>query len=223
MTAELSKHHPIAELRLWDEKFVFTLPVLLHRYIVITMTIHRILGFGASSMQGVGDTQGGFMKRLQTALDGTQVVNLGIGGNTTRDMLKRVAAVEPYKPYYSIVLLGCNDMPRTNDHNAAHRTGLAEYRENLRTLFAKIRSDQNILVTSFFPDESKVGISLKTFSAYMTTAQEVAAGYEVWDLFTESLPLVKQYWAADGLHFNDAGHVYLCRELMRKLEPGLTD
>ena len=182
-------------------------------------TLKTILGFGASSMQGVKDSQGGFLKRLDTRLNRDtkkfNVINLGIGGNTTRDMLARIDTVEPHKPDCTIVLLGCNDMPRDSDGEAerARRISLDEYAQNLKTIFTRLRSPRSIFITSFYVKL----IDQELFAGYMEAARKQAAGYEIWDLFHDSLSLPASYYAPDQVHFNEEGHEYLCNHLLKIL------
>ena len=179
--------------------------------------IKTILGFGASSMQGAKDSAGGFLRRLEQNLNRDSkkftVVNLGIGGNTTRDMLARIDAVEKHKPDCTIVLLGCNDLPRAGDSEPARRTSLAEYATNLKCIFPKLRSRRSIFLTSFYVQ----WIAEDLFVQYMKTAKTLAAGYEIWDLFQDSRPLLPGYLADDCAHFNDAGHQYICDHLLKIL------
>jgi lysophospholipase L1-like esterase len=173
-----------------------------------------LLGFGASTMQGVGDVEGGFLSRVGRQLSQSgapvQVVNLGIGGDTTREMLRRANGVRSYAPFDLVVLLGCNDMPRAGDSNPANRTGLAEYRSNLQQLLAAIKGQHSLFVSSFMVHE-KVGVSAQTFDAYMSAAMEIALalGYELWDLYGETKGKGSAYWAEDGVHFNPAGHQFI--------------
>src|SRR5580698_5523192 len=99
-----------------------------------------IVGLGASTMAGSGDSQGGFFKRVEQLYKQrhpqTQFVNLGVGGNTTRDMLDRMAAVKSIPTYDLIVLLGCNDLPRDNDQFPSSRTTLTEYSANLQAMLS---------------------------------------------------------------------------------------
>jgi len=182
-------------------------------------TPKTILGFGASSMQGVKDSQGGFLKRLDTRLNHDakkyNVINLGIGGNTTRDMLARIDTVEPHKPDCTIILLGCNDMPRDSDGEPerARKISLDEYGRNLEAIFTRLRSPRNIFITSFYVRL----INRDLFASYMETARNLAVGYEIWDLFQDSLTLPASYYAPDQVHFNDEGHEYLCNQLLKIL------
>ena len=177
----------------------------------------NILGFGASSMEGCKDSQGGFLKRMERALNRESrqfnFVNLGIGGDTTRQMLARIDAVATHKPDCTIVLLGCNDMPRPGDTNPAHRTSLDEYAQNLQRIFPKLRSQRSIFVTSFYVK----WIAEDVFAQYMATAKQLATGYELWDLYEESRPLLPGFLADDFAHFNDAGHQYIAEHLLKML------
>ncbi len=174
--------------------------------------LNTLIGFGASSMQGVGDSQGGWFARAEELAKGRRMrwINRGVGGNTTRDMLLRVTTVTAHSPHRLVVMLGCNDMPRAGDQQTQRRTSLEEYAANLRKLLPRIAGTPSLLITSF-PVAATVGISDATFELYMSVASEVAsgAGYGVWDLYAELKGRAEPYWAADGLHFNDAGHAYI--------------
>ena len=182
--------------------------------------IKTILGFGASSMQGVKDSKGGFLRRLEQNLNRDSkkfnVVNLGVGGDTTRDMLARIDVVEKHQPNCAIILLGCNDMPRAGDGESARRTSLEEYAANLKRIFPKLRSKRSIFLTSFYVKWIKEDL----FVQYMETAKTLAAGYEIWDLFHDSRPLLSNYLADDFVHFNDEGHQYICDHLLKILATG---
>jgi lysophospholipase L1-like esterase len=84
----------------------------------------RILVFGDSIAYGAWDTQGGWVERLkcdahlQTAqsrgANKLQIINLGIGGDTSTKILKRmhdeiVARKDPKWPLALIIGLGIND------------------------------------------------------------------------------------------------------------------
>lgn len=180
-------------------------------------TKNTILGFGASSMQGARDSGGGFLKRLEQALNKdthtVDAVNLGIGGDTTREMLGRIGSVEKHKPACTIVLLGCNDMPRLGDRDPSRRTSLQEYENNLKVIFPKLRAKRSIFITSFYVNE----IQEEVFFHYMEAARKLAVGYEVWDMLRDSRPLLPRYLADDFAHFNDEGHQYICDHLLRML------
>lgn len=181
-----------------------------------------VLGFGASSMQGVGDSQGGFLKRL--ARPGITVVNHGVGGNTTRDMMARLDGARAVKRDWSVILLGCNDMPRRDDGEPGRRTKLEEYRRNLTTIFNALRSRDNLFITSFLVRDS-VGIDPRLFADYMRVAIEeatAAGGYRIIDLYAASKDFGSRYWADDGIHFNDAGHQSICDLVLKQIGAAAT-
>lgn len=170
---------------------------------------HTIVGFGASSMQGIGDEeQGGFFNRLLASVDQARWVNLGVGGDTTRDMLRRCHEVKAYRPYDLIVLLGCNDYPRANDAYPEVRATLEEYAANLTRLLPSIRGQRNIFITSFEVDPVRSGVSAATFERYISRARAIAldSGYEVIDLYAMLKVARLDYLAADGVHFTGHGH-----------------
>jgi lysophospholipase L1-like esterase len=185
-----------------------------------------LVGFGASTQQGAGDkTGGGYFARAEKlakpSRPGWRWINRGIGGNTTRDMLARVSTVMVHAPYDLVVVLGCNDMPRANDKNPKARTDLAEYEKNLDEILRRVKGEKSLFITSFPVSQEKTGVAPETFAQYMNAAKTVAQkhGYEIWDLYTELLGgKAEQYWADDGLHFNDAGHQFLAESLWKRLQ-----
>lgn len=174
-----------------------------------------IVGFGASSMQGIGDPGGGFFSRLprQAALAGLplQWKNHGIGGNTLKDMLDRAPATTALKPYDLIVILGCNDLPRTPDADPEKRSSPSEYQSRVRELLKTVRGERSLFITSFAVSREKTGVDPKLLESTMAGALAAAAalGYETWDLHSETKTDAARFWAEDGLHFNAAGHALI--------------
>src|SRR5271155_4084357 len=110
----------------------------------------KLIGFGASSVEGVGDSQGGFFKRLGKKLAEVgkpyECLNYGIGGNTTRDMLARLDRVRPHLPAKTIVLLGSNDFPRDADVEPARRVPVEEFRQNVDKILGDLGGSNSIFV-----------------------------------------------------------------------------
>jgi lysophospholipase L1-like esterase len=180
--------------------------------------MRTILGYGASTMAGTGDAQGGFFRRLSRSTPDRRFVNFGIGGDKVKDMLARVDAVTRHRPFRSLVLLGCNDVPRTRDEVTQHRTPLTEYVGGLDQLLARlVGQDGSIFVSSFPPDPDRSGVAIESMERYMGEALRLAQqhGYQIWDLYDElrQSPKLPDYWAADGLHFNAAGHAFLAERI----------
>jgi len=179
----------------------------------------KLIGFGASTAQGSCDSQGGFLKRLERKLIAAgkprECLNLGIGGNTTRDMVARLDQVKPHLPCPAIIILGCNDLPRVAEVNPA-RTSLGEYTKNIETILQFFAGPETIFVSSFVVDLPRVGIAPETFSSYMDAALKFAASLKltVWDLYTESLAFDGKYLSPDRIHFSDEGHEFIANRLL---------
>lgn len=171
-----------------------------------------LVGFGASSMQGTGDTEaGGFFNRLKPAVAGQALVNLGQGGDTTRRMLQRAGDVASHRPHDLVVLLGCNDYPRAHDANPAHRTAPREYVLNLTNLLNTIRGRRNIFITSFPADPIRKGIAMTDSATYVGLAKSAATncGYGILDLFEVVRSAGLDFLADDGMHYSPAGHRFI--------------
>jgi lysophospholipase L1-like esterase len=173
---------------------------------------------------------------LQSIGSSLSVYNSGIGGNTTRDALKRFERdVLAHRPRVVVIGFGINDAavdvwkkpPATES-----RVPLAEYRENLRTMAMKTKeagakvvflSPNPLRWTSLLRDlygrspyapDSETGFDAPVLESYREALRGLAAEL--------SVPLleVPQAWTAalakkggtidtfllDGMHPNDAGH-----------------
>lgn len=178
--------------------------------------VTTILGFGASSMQGVGDSKGGFFKRLERP--SLVLINKGKGGDTTTDMAARLEPLRAIERDWTVILLGCNDMPRGNDGQPQKRNSLDMYRRNLTTIFSELRSRNNLFITSFLVRAGVVDHGL--FADYMRVAMEEVngvGGYQIWDLHAASKAFGDRYLAPDGVHYNDAGHQFICDDVLKRI------
>ncbi len=180
----------------------------------------KLTGFGASTVEGVGDSQGGFFRRLEKKLADAgkphQSFNLGKGGNTLRDMLLRLDDAKANLPGKVIILLGCNDMVRADDETPEKRTRLLAYEQYIKTLFEELNGPDTIFVTSFAVSQAKTGIDPEAFASYMAAARWIGGmrRLKTWDLHTESLAWGDRYLTEDGLHYNDEGHEMIAERLL---------
>jgi len=190
------------------------------------LSVARVVGFGASTVAGVGDSQGGFFRRLEdkyrAAQSSLEFRNEGQGGETIYDMLKRAVKIERLKPYNIVVLLGCNDLPRANDATPEKRSVHEDYIRYLASLFYYLKGHRSLFISSFLVSEEATGISPKIFGEYMSQARSLAwsSHFDIWDLYGETKDTVSQYWTADGLHFNDAGHALIADKVDAWLSEG---
>jgi lysophospholipase L1-like esterase len=182
-----------------------------------------MIGFGASSMEGADDDEGGgFFTRIQPLYPQVRFINMGVGGESTRDMLQRISQVKAHQPYDLIVLLGCNDFPRANDEFPEVRASLEEYARNLSQLLADIRGQRNILITSFPVDTRSTGVQAQLFETYIDRAKAIALvnGFEIIDLYAKVKASNLDFLSEDGMHFNSAGHQYIADLVQTALNQG---
>lgn len=185
----------------------------------VDLPTSRLIGFGASTMEGVGDSQGGFFKRLQekyrVAIPSVELINEGRGGETVYQMLKRAVKLDPARQFDVVVLLGCNDVPRANDATPDVRSGKEDYARYLASLFYYLKGRRSLFVTSPLVSEKQTGISPDLFGEYMGLAHSLAysSHFDICDLYAETKENVSQYWAGDGLHLNDAGHALIAEKV----------
>jgi lysophospholipase L1-like esterase len=183
----------------------------------------KLICFGASSAQGVGDSEGGFFKRLERKLAGAgrafECINCGLAGDTTSDMLARLERVKRHLPARSIIFLGSNDLPRDRDSEPHRRTGLAEYKENVEEIVKVLGGSGSLFVTPFAVCPIRTGVQPAVFSAYLKAASKIAASYQmtIWDFYTESLDFGDRYLAEDGMHYHDAGHEVIAEGLLKRV------
>lgn len=182
-------------------------------------SVSRFVGFGASTVAGAGDSQGGFFKRVENSVieSGTKLEfsNEGRGGETVYDMLKRAVKLEHLRPYDVVVLVGCNDMPRANDATPDVRSAKEDYVRYMASLLHYLKGRRSLFISSFLVSEEATGISPKIFGEYMSQALSLAwsTRYDIWDLYGETKDSVSKYWAPDGLHFNESGHALIAEKV----------
>lgn len=164
---------------------------------------------------------------LQKTAPGLHVVNAGIGGNTSRQMLERLDTdVLAYRPRLAIVMAGLNDAAYVDPGPTARtqpRIPLDEYSRNLREITRRLREAgaQVILatpnpITPRFPYSSfgwykgrDINQALNDYvQAVRALAPEagaelvdVYAAYRAWKNYEATLP--------DGVHPDAAGHRFL--------------
>lgn len=173
----------------------------------------RIVGFGASSMYGARDTEaGGFMNRLvrwaAETSPGTEVINRGIGGNTTFDMLVRIGPdVAAASPDLILFLPGINDVPRGD---GAPRTPLDAYARNMKLIFERLSAiAPTVFITPYSVNCGQLRMSPEVLAAYLDAARRAAREFKITTIDLPALireDEVAALWDADGLHFNAVGH-----------------
>lgn len=198
----------------------------------------RILIFGDSIVYGAWDDQGGWADRLKrdahrTTLDSEgekkrQVFNLGIGGDTSTKILKRLEfeATSRHSASWPFVFIFsfCANDERAMDGDS--ETPIDRFQENIREIvdIAKQYTDNMLFVGA--PPLAKPTVIFKG-AEY---SQERIDQYEdvTWSVLKEKgIPYVKSadllressgIHSYDGIHPNDKGHKIIYASVKAELE-----
>ncbi|HWQ55962.1 MAG TPA: GDSL-type esterase/lipase family protein [Bryobacteraceae bacterium] len=164
-----------------------------------------------------------------------RVINAGVPGNTTEDVLKRLERdVLAHKPHVVILMIGINDGAYVDPGPKARtepRVPLPRFRENVRTIIGRLRAagSKVLLVT---PNPISKRYIYSTFGYYgnheITGTQQPyvqaliemgrALAVPVIDVFGEwrREGALDQY-LVDGVHPNAAGHSKIAERLLPQL------
>jgi lysophospholipase L1-like esterase len=182
----------------------------------------RIFSFGASTAQGALDTEaGGFIVRLGKRLEEQErglAENFGIGGETTNDMVVRLAEIPVYsRADIAVVTLGINDVERVPDANPQKRVSLQKHADNVRLIIESLESRCQILYVTQYPvDFAKRGLQETLVVSYIDAGRKIAQeiGVDVIDIYSEiDRDKYDAFIADDGMHFNAAGHAYIAERI----------
>lgn len=160
---------------------------------------------------------------LEEYYDNLPVVNSGISGNKTTDILNDMKTrVYQYNPTKVFLLIGTNDLNST-DEDIVDVTF-----DNIKEIINEIkenRSDATIYVESVYPVNSviennvvtnrtnkKVKELNKKLSNYCD--EEICEYINLYDDLIDEEGNLKTEYTEDGLHLNSLGYVVITRELL---------
>lgn len=204
------------------------------------MKTARIYVFGDSITYGAWDSQGGWCDRLkqqlhQRKIGGSenvkyQVFNLGIGGETSRSLLKRFKSEIDARnradwPAVILIATGANDTRSTE--GGVPVVPIAEYRQNLEKLIliAREYTDKILLVgiapvehaTQQFKGTVLNNELLQSYDAVMMGVAESQAIVKI-DVMSQFLAAEPPLFSPDGVHPNDSGHEIIEQLVVAKLD-----
>ncbi|SIO60415.1 acyl-CoA thioesterase-1 [Singulisphaera sp. GP187] len=204
----------------------------------------RVLLLGDSITKGVrpGVTQAQtFGGQLESTLKArgfaTSISNVGIGGERTDQALARLSEVlKTNRPDVVLLMYGTNDS-YIDVGKQASRLTVDQYRKNLGELVERIEQAgaKPVLMTPprWADDSAPNGLGespnlrLEPFVAVARTiARErklpLVDHYSAWSAARQNgVSLMK--WTTDGCHPNEEGHRVIADEILRDLQPLLTD
>lgn len=201
----------------------------------------NVLIFGDSITHGQYDSQGGWANRL-TADEFAQktqnpdkeinyIYNLGIGGDTTRSVIRRMLSEISARKWSSetqfalVIAIGVNDTLMYRD--SAPVSTPKKYAEEIRHLLATAQEiTDKILFVGLTPVEDKKfddGLYVsKRNGEFEAVLRMIAAEHQVpmvrlFELFQADMSIGRQLFL-DGLHPNDEGHDLIYQEVKPALE-----
>jgi len=186
----------------------------------------KIAIIGASTVQGAVDPEGGgWVGRIRKWHESRRprrnfVFNLGVSGNTTTDILRRLLPeCSERKPGLIIYSCGLNDSRRVGSLNGPHETPKEKFKYNLRELVKTGRGIADVIFVSINPidDTKTLPIPWNKSHFFNQVNAEEYAGITEEIVSSESIPYldVWSYWIKrnyhvflyeDGLHPNSLGH-----------------
>lgn len=154
-----------------------------------------------------------------------RVVNMGVSGNQTRDLLARWQTdVIDLKPDYVSILIGINDVWRQFDSPLLTEQHVSpeEYRENYEKLLAQTLPITKgvILMTPYIMEPNKNDPMRARMDEYTAIVKDLAAKYNLicvdlqtaWDKLFEHMHPMNIAW--DRIHPNQVGAMYIAKQFL---------
>lgn len=200
------------------------------------MSAHRIVVFGDSVAYGAWDSEGGWVDRLrrwahrvtiesagETKL---QVFNLGIGGDTSTGIARRIEAELAARqsaswPLAIIISYGANDECTTD---GTIETDLETFQANTRRIIAAAQQCTDTLIFVGSPRLAEQVLNFKgreysdeRLAAYEAAQREIVEAAGIPFVEVRSLFITDDLYAFDRIHPNDAGHTVIFDAVKAKL------
>jgi lysophospholipase L1-like esterase len=202
------------------------------------MIPQRIIVIGASSVYGRVDlNSGGWVGRLrkwhESKAPRNAVFNLGIGGDTTVDFLKRLKPEsQARRPDLIIISIGLNDARRIGSSAGPNNTPKLKFQQNVRKIIETAKSiTPKVVFVDVYPiDDSKTApIPWGNNEYYLLSDVQEYRNLAKKIVISEKVPFLDIWsgWAKkgyknllykDGLHPNDKGHQEIFLKLRNFLE-----
>ncbi|HEY9714358.1 MAG TPA: SGNH/GDSL hydrolase family protein [Chroococcales cyanobacterium] len=190
----------------------------------------RVVFFGDSITSQGGGSPLGFINLIRDVLKDRSVslVNAGIGGNTSSDLLARIDSdVIVQKPSLVVLYIGINDVWRHQNGKGLTRE---QYEQNLTSLIDKLKANQIavLLCTPSIIGEQKKNPLDDLLDQFAATAKTVAEREQVpvCDLHSAFRAYLAEHnpedvqhgiLTGDGVHMNKAGNVLIASEILKSV------
>jgi lysophospholipase L1-like esterase len=131
------------------------------------------------------------------------VVNLGVSGDTTEQVLERLHQVTERPPSTIVVMVGTNDL--------AWRRSVEQIVRNMESILWRLRNElpeARILVQSVLPRDRELADRVREINIHLRQfAPTVKAEWvDLWPVFAEEDGEIRPELSGDRLHLNEAGY-----------------
>jgi lysophospholipase L1-like esterase len=173
----------------------------------MNMTAASVTAFVGDSLTEHGD--------WQALLPGRDIINFGVGGNTTHDLLDRLEEVIAAAPSTVVVEIGTNDF--------AWRLPVEEVVENIEAILAELREklpDAKIVMQSILPRQPEYAHIVRNVNEQLERyVPSISCSYvDLWPALADADGGLKPEFTTDGLHLTDAGYAAWFQALRPALE-----
>lgn len=192
----------------------------------------RTQPIGEGTNGGLGD---GYVLFTEALIDSKytkhqiRVTNMGISGNTSRDLLSRWQTdVIDLKPDWVTILIGINDIWRKFDRPKQKEihVPIEEYKENVKSMIERTKEagSKVVLMTPFYLEPNKEDAMRAMSDQYGQICIELAREYglilvDLQSRFNEFM--VNNYPAVlspDRVHPNTVGHMMIANEFLKAVD-----
>ncbi len=190
------------------------------------------MGSAGAVAEGLFDNLGhGYVRMVSNLLGAIypdmsfRIVNSGISGNTSRDLLNRYESdVVNQKPDWVSICIGINDVWRQFDMPATvdWQVQPDEYRENVEKMILAVKDSVKgvFLLTPYFMEPLKEDKMRKRMDEYVAIIKELAEKYNcilvdfqsMYDKYFEDKHSAFIAW--DRIHPNETGATLMAREFL---------
>lgn len=204
----------------------------------------QIIGFGASSMEGVGGSKGGWFdlikQDLHTKMYGGEVdeahhiYNLGIAGHSSKQTLDRMESELKVRMWPNEEIVFVYHVSSNNDSKGVGSPDNIlvtpeESASNVEKAIELLRNYSNkiIVVSSNIPDDSKTNPKKTSYfkaertriynDAVRNKCHELNVQYMDFIELAKDMDWIGTMMASDGLHPNDVGHAWMAEQLKPEL------
>lgn len=164
--------------------------------------------------------------RLKAAGSSVRVINRGVGGNKTADLVARFERdFRDVKPDYVSLLIGVNDVWHGYNGECGTYTSDDAFEANLRTIVSRVKEEMKVPLVMMEPYilDTRMGHVLmkaelfRKVHIYRAVAMQYADEYiSLEGRFAERyLDRPPEHWSFDGIHPTEAGHALIADWFMR--------